>query len=202
MQLTEEQAEVVALASGRHLVLVPPGSGKTEMLSRRIFSAVRTGVDPDRMLCATFTNRAAFEMRERVARESGNLRLPDVGNIHHFCHSFLVSVRRIHPGKHVIDEVQQSEFVHEVLNVLRAELCAGTPADIGRTHGVTVLRGIRGVCGPAPDDSRRGLHELNPQRVAYLHGILENYIADALKGGRDPDAEILAGVLVAHQRRI
>ena len=202
MQLTEEQAEVVALASGRHLVLAPPGSGKTEMLARRIFSAARTGVDPDRMLCATFTNRAAFEMRERVAREAGNMRLPDVGNIHHFCHSFLVSARRIHPGKHVIDEVQQSEFVHEVLDVLQAELRVGTPADIGRTHGVTVLRGIRGVCGPAPDDSRRGLHELNPQRVAYLHGILENYIADALKGGRDPDTEILAGVLVTHQRRI
>ncbi len=202
MQLTEEQAEVVALASGRHLVLAPPGSGKTEMLSRRIFSAIRKGVDPERMLCATFTNRAAFEMRERVAREADKLRLPDVGNIHHFCHSFLVSVGRMHSGKHVIDEVQQSEFVHEVLNVLRAELRAGTPADIGRTHGVTVLRGIRGVCGPSPDDSRRGLHEFNPQRVAYLHDVLENYIADALKGGRDPDAEILAGVLVAHQRRI
>ena len=101
MQLTEEQAEVVALASGRHLVLAPPGSGKTEMLSRRIFSAIRRGVDPDRMLCATFTNRAAFEMRERVAREADNLRLPDVGNIHHFCHSFLVSVGRMHsPAGH------------------------------------------------------------------------------------------------------
>lgn len=146
------------------------------MFSRRIFSAIRMGFDPDRMLCATFTNHAAFEMRERVAREADNLRLPDVGNIHHFCHSFLASVGRMHSGKHVIDEVQQSEFVHEVLNVLRAELRAGVPADIGRTNGVTVLCGIRGVCGPSPDDSRCGLHEFNPQ--------------------------ILAGVLVAHQRRI
>ena len=166
MQLTEEQAEVIALASGHHLVLAPPGSGKTEMLARRIFSAVREGADPDRMLCATFTNRAAFEMRERVAREADNLRLPDVGNLHHFCHSFLVSVGRLHPGKHVIDEVQQSEFMHEVLNVLRAELRMSAPADIGRTHGVTVLRGIHGVCGPSPDNNRRGLHEMNPQRIA------------------------------------
>ena len=129
MQLTEEQAEVVALASGRHLVLAPPGSGKTEMLSRRIFSAIRRGVDPNRMLCATFTNRAAFEMRERVAREADNLRLPDVGNIHHFCHSFLVSVGRMHSGKHVIDEVQQSEFVHEGLNCAQAH----QPISGGRT---------------------------------------------------------------------
>ena len=202
MRLTEEQAEVVALASGRHLVLAPPGSGKTEMLSRRIIAAVRGGVDPSRMLCATFTNRAAFEMRERVSREANKLRLPDVGNLHHFCHSFLASVGLIHSGKHVIDEVQQSEFVHEIMTVLRAELREGTAADVTRTHGVTVLRGIRGVCGPSPDDPRRRPGEINPQRVTYVRGVLENYIADAIKGGRDPDAEVLAGVLVAHQRRI
>ena len=202
MRLTEDQAEVVALASGRHLVLAPPGSGKTEMLSRRIVAAIRGGVDPARMLCATFTNRAAFEMRERVSHEAGNMRLPDVGNLHHFCHSFLVSVGRIHPGKHVIDEVQQSEFVHEILDVLRSELGSGGLSDVRRTHGVTVLRGIRGVCGPSPDDTQRGLNKINPQRVAYLSDVLENYIAEALKSGRDPNTEILAGVLVVHQRRI
>ena len=77
IQLTDEQRRVVEIDAGSHLVLAPPGSGKTEMLSRRIFSAIRRGVDPDRMLCATFTNRAAFEMRERVAREADSMRLPD-----------------------------------------------------------------------------------------------------------------------------
>ena len=46
MKLTPEQEAVVALSSGRHLVLAPPGSGKTEMLSRRIIGAVKSGVDP------------------------------------------------------------------------------------------------------------------------------------------------------------
>ena len=69
MILTQEQEKVVGLSAGRHLVLAPPGSGKTEMLSQRILRALEAGVPPERMLCATFTNRAAFEMRERMAAD-------------------------------------------------------------------------------------------------------------------------------------
>ena len=122
MNLTPEQESVVALSSGCHLVLAPPGSGKTEMLARRIIGAVEGGVDPSRMLCATFTNRAAFEMRERIRHDGGDLVLPDVGNLHHFCHSFLMSVGRFHRGMHVLDDIQQMEFAKEVVDVLRREL--------------------------------------------------------------------------------
>ena len=122
MTLTDEQLSVVNLVSGRHLVLAPPGSGKTEMLSQRIVRALGSGVDPTKMLCATFTNRAAFEMRDRVAGAAGSeCKLPDVGNLHHFCHRFLLSVRRLHPGKHVLDESQQLDFIREVTDALREE---------------------------------------------------------------------------------
>ena len=122
MTLTDEQLSVVNLVSGRHLVLAPPGSGKTEMLSQRIVRALGSGVDPKKMLCATFTNRAAFEMRDRVAGAAGSdCKLPDVGNLHHFCHRFLLSVHRVHPGKHVLDESQQLDFIREVTDVLREE---------------------------------------------------------------------------------
>ena len=122
MTLTSEQLSVVNLVSGRHLVLAPPGSGKTEMLSQRIIRALGSGVDPAKMLCATFTNRAAFEMRDRVAGAAGqDCKLPDVGNLHHFCHRFLLAVHRLHPGKHVLDESQQLDFIREVTDVLREE---------------------------------------------------------------------------------
>ena len=122
MTLTSEQLSVVNLVSGRHLVLAPPGSGKTEMLSQRIVRALGSGVDPTKMLCATFTNRAAFEMRDRVAGAAEpECKLPDVGNLHHFCHRFLLSVHRLHPGKHVLDESQQLDFIREVTDALREE---------------------------------------------------------------------------------
>ena len=69
MTLTDEQLSVVNLASGRHLVLAPPGSGKTEMLSslrKRLKSAYdaivpRHGrrVDFRSVLAAFFVKRGA-----------------------------------------------------------------------------------------------------------------------------------------------
>ena len=65
MTLTSEQLSVVNLVSGRHLVLAPPGSGKTEMLSQRIIRALASGVNPKKMLRAIHlslasTSRARF----------------------------------------------------------------------------------------------------------------------------------------------
>ena len=99
IQLTDEQRRVVEIDAGSHLVLAPPGSGKTEILSQRILHAMRTGVNPERMLCATFTNRAAYEMRSRVEVQGAGVALPEVGNLHHFCFRFLRSVGRLSAAK-------------------------------------------------------------------------------------------------------
>lgn len=187
MVLTQEQEKVVGLSAGRHLVLAPPGSGKTEMLSQRILRALESGVPPERMLCATFTNRAAFEMRERIAAVADGRALPDVGNIHHFCHRFLLSVGRIHPGIHVLDEVEQADFVREVVEVLRLELKTGETADFKRTHGVAVMGLIKGMGEPM----RTRLHEL-----------LETTMADYSEKGKNPYVDFLSAVLIVHQQRI
>ena len=188
MTLTDEQLSVVNLVSGRHLVLAPPGSGKTEMLSQRIIRALGSGVDPKKMLCATFTNRAAFEMRDRVAGAAGpDCKLPDVGNLHHFCHRFLLSVHRLHPGKHVLDESQQLDFIREVTDVLREELREGRTADLRKTHGVSVMPTIRGIC--------------EPMRIA-LSEIVEEYFADCEEDDRSPYPDILSAVLIAHQWKL
>ena len=91
MNLTTEQQAVVDISSGRHLVLAPPGSGKTEMLTQRVITALKSGVPPSKMFCVTFTVRAGVEMRERVAAAAMSdsalkgKSLPDIGNVHHFC---------------------------------------------------------------------------------------------------------------------
>ena len=59
--LDDSQQPVVLAQSGHHLVLAPPGCGKTYILASRVRWAHSHGVAFDDMLCLTFTNRAALE---------------------------------------------------------------------------------------------------------------------------------------------
>lgn len=76
---------------GYHLVLAPPGCGKTQILTERIRRANDQGIAYGDMLCLTFTNRAAHGMRERIAQyiEGADLSQLYVGNIHKYCSRFL-----------------------------------------------------------------------------------------------------------------
>lgn len=61
-----EQKEVIDHIQGALLVLAPAGTGKTGVLTERVANAIRQGIAAEKILCVTFTNRAAKEMRERL----------------------------------------------------------------------------------------------------------------------------------------
>jgi len=65
-QLNEEQLQVVMHDSGPLLVIAGAGSGKTRALTYRVARLIETGVKPERILLATFTNKAAKAMLARV----------------------------------------------------------------------------------------------------------------------------------------
>ena len=65
-ELNEEQYRVVAQGDGPCLVLAGAGSGKTRTLVYRVAYLLEKGVKPNRILLATFTNKAAKEMLNRI----------------------------------------------------------------------------------------------------------------------------------------
>ena len=82
--LNPEQKEAALHFEGPLLVLAGAGSGKTRVLTTRIAHLIHEhGVDPSAILAVTFTNKAAGEMRERVAKlAGGSTSIPWIGTFH------------------------------------------------------------------------------------------------------------------------
>lgn len=85
--LNKEQVDAVKTTQGALLILAGAGSGKTKVLTSRIAYLLQHGAVAGKILAVTFTNKAAREMRERLAKIAGEnvVKYMWVGTFHSIC---------------------------------------------------------------------------------------------------------------------
>jgi len=101
MILNENQKLAVLSDEKRIFLLAGAGSGKTRVIIERIQFLINQGVDTEKILCITFTQKAALEMKERLKGAT-----VDVYTFHGYCYQLLKKVRdfKIFEFNHVFSQ--------------------------------------------------------------------------------------------------
>ncbi|NIA30874.1 MAG: UvrD-helicase domain-containing protein, partial [Actinobacteria bacterium] len=130
--LNDAQREAVVQTDGPVLILAGAGSGKTRVLTYRIAHVLASGLAaPQEILAMTFTNKAAGEMRERVAKL-----VPDlvsgmwIGTFHSlFARLLRREGQRIgYPGNFAIyDDSDQTTLIKAILKEMNLDVKANPP---------------------------------------------------------------------------
>ncbi len=139
--LNPAQREAVQCNLGPLLVLAGAGSGKTRVLTHKIAHQLHQGVYPGEVLAVTFTNKAAKEMKERIAQLVGDAaaKLLWIGTFHSICgrilrreiHKYVSSAGRQWDNNFVIyAETESNSAVKEVIKSLNLDEKLYNPKNI------------------------------------------------------------------------
>ena len=115
--LTEAQRAAVLHVEGPLLILAGPGSGKTRVVTHRVAYLLSQGVPGRQILALTFTNKAADEMRGRVAGLAPN-RAVEMGTFHRFCARLLrkhASLVGLEPNYTIYDTQDSGRALRRVM---------------------------------------------------------------------------------------
>ncbi len=121
MQLNEAQKRAVEYLDGPLLVLAGPGTGKTQLLSQKVAYVLKnTDTNPENILCMTFTDSGASNMRERLKSIIGqDAAKVNIGTYHAFGADILAQYKNYTEDydrmlDSAIDEVTQYKIVKSI----------------------------------------------------------------------------------------
>lgn len=122
--LNSEQQKAVNAIEGPVLLIAGPGTGKTEVLARRIENILKiTDTNPESILCLTFTENGGNEMRKRLFELIGNDSFKiNIKTFHSFCNDLI----QTYPEKFTfkkeliqLNEVTQISIINEIIDSYR-----------------------------------------------------------------------------------
>lgn len=125
-KLNAPQREAASHGGGPLLVLAGAGSGKTRVITTRIAHLLEQGIPPHAICAVTFTNKAAEEMRERVAslvRDKATSRALTIGTFHALGLMILKTERKalgLPRGFVIYDQSDQMGSVREALRHVKS----------------------------------------------------------------------------------
>ena len=122
MKLNRGQDEAIKHVNGPCMVLAPPGSGKTLIVTERTrYLIEESGVRPDQILVITFTRYAAREMKERFERLTAGKNYPvTFGTFHSIFYGILKCAYGI-GANNLMSEKESSVLLQEVLDQTNIE---------------------------------------------------------------------------------
>ncbi|MCS6905826.1 MAG: 3'-5' exonuclease [Bacteroidia bacterium] len=122
--LNPSQLKAVQTTEGYVRVIAGPGSGKTQTLIVRLAYLVDVlGIDPSHILCTTFTNKAAREMKNRI-KNLCDKEIFLICTYHSFCFHFLrLEINKLnYPSNfNILDTEDQNEILREVYEELKID---------------------------------------------------------------------------------
>jgi DNA helicase-2/ATP-dependent DNA helicase PcrA len=117
-ELNDEQFRVVTSQPKAALVVAGAGSGKTRAITYRVAYIIEQGISPQRILLATFTNRAAREMLKRVEGLTGSQNVHRVwGGTFHRIANLILRRHAVSIGFNQNYSILDSEDARDLINV-------------------------------------------------------------------------------------
>ncbi|MCC6636289.1 MAG: UvrD-helicase domain-containing protein [Ignavibacteriaceae bacterium] len=143
--LNAQQKAIVEYNNGPQILIAGPGTGKSRVITHKLAYLIQQGIDPETILCVTFTNKAATDLKNKVRELLGkdDISFPWVGTFH----SVLAKILRVEARAvgystsfSIYDTEDSESLVTNIINDFNINSEALNPRDV--TRKISYLKNV------------------------------------------------------------
>lgn len=129
----QKQQQAIDILNGQVMLLAGPGTGKTFTVIHRIEKMLSDGIEPSSILCLTFSDAAASEMRQRLIKKMGVVASSvDIFTYHSFCNDLIKTYPdkfEMTSGVKLITDAEKISIMKECIDEAKLEFFVPSRAD-------------------------------------------------------------------------